>query len=99
MFALWATGDFMSTEKTLLEKELGTYRKRVSEWDDKIGQYALIQNETVVGFYTSYADAMAQGYAKFGLETFLVKQINVVEQTHFLPPLMSPANGAFHKAH
>lgn len=83
-------------EKRLLDKEMETYQERVSGWDDKIGEFVLIKGEEVVGFYSRYADAVSAGYENFGLESFLVKQISVLEQSHFLPPLMTPSDGAFH---
>lgn len=83
-------------EKRLLDKEMETYQELVSGWDDKIGEFVLIRGEEVVGFYPRYTDAVTAGYEKFGLESFLVKQVSVLEQSHFLPPLMTPGDGAFH---
>ncbi len=75
----------------VLEKELETYKASIGDWTDHIGEFVLVKAEEVVGFYSSYGDAVQVGYSRFELEPFLVKQVLALEQIHFLPPLMTPA--------
>ena len=73
-----------------LEKELETFQKHLPEWAEYEGKFVLIRGDNVAGFYTSYEDALKEGYEKFKLEPFLVKQINAIEQVHFVSRLVDP---------
>jgi hypothetical protein len=68
-----------------LDKELETYRQKLPELKADEGKFVLIQGSTVVGTYTSYEDAVKEGYTRFGPNgSFLVKQIQAIEQVHFI---------------
>jgi hypothetical protein len=59
-----------------LEKELATYRDKLSELKEHEGKFVLIHDDTVVDFFAAYEDAIKAGYQKYGLDNpFLVKQI------------------------
>ena len=79
-----------------LTTELETYKSNVGAWTDHVGEFVVIRGNKVIGFYTSYADAVQVGYSECGLEPFLVKPVRVIENIHFVPPLMRTANGALH---
>jgi hypothetical protein len=80
-----------SGAKMALEKELQTYKDRLPELKAQEGKYVLIQGDKVIDTFTSYEDAMKEGYAKFGLDTqFLVKQIRALEQVQFISRLVTP---------
>lgn len=79
-----------------LEAELATYRRNAQNWSDHVGKYVLIRGDEVAGFFSSYGDAVEAGYKNFGLEPFLVKRVIVIEQVHFIPPLMRSPDGALH---
>ena len=81
-----------------LTTELETYKSNVEAWIDHVGEFVVIRGDKVIGFYSSYADAVQVGYGECGLEPFLVKQVRVIENTHFVPLLMRAANGALHAA-
>ena len=74
-----------------LDKELATFRAKLPEWPEHEGKYVLIHGEDVIDFYSSYDDALKEGYGKFKLEPFLVKQIQVIEQVHFISRFVQPA--------
>jgi hypothetical protein len=67
-----------------LENELKTYDANVSKWTDQAGKYVLIHGEEVVDFFAAYEDAIKAGYQKFGLDQFLVKQINAVGAVQYI---------------
>ena len=67
-----------------LEKEMETYTAKLPELLSHEGKFVLIQDDRVVDVYDSYEDAIKEGYAKFGLSPFLVKQIEWSEQVHFV---------------
>ena len=74
-----------------LEKELATYRQKLPELKGNEGKFVLIHGEDVVDTFTAYEDAIKEGYARFKLEPFLVKQIHAVEQVQFVTRFFAPA--------
>jgi hypothetical protein len=82
-----------SGAKMALEKELETYKNKLPELKAQEGKFVLIQGDTVVDTFSSYEDAMKEGYAKFGLDKqFLVKQIRALEQVQFISRLATPCH-------
>lgn len=63
-----------------LENELRTYKRKLPDLQSHEGKFVLIHGDNVVDIYGTYEDALKEGYEKFGLEPFLVKQIHAVEQ-------------------
>lgn len=73
-----------------LEKELETYKAKLPELKTDEGKFVLIHDSVVDGIYTSYEDAIQEGYSKYGVKTpFLVKKIEAVEQAHFISRLVA----------
>lgn len=67
-----------------LEKELETYRRELPTLKDQSGKYVLIRGSDVLGTWSTYEDAIQEGYRVCGLSTpFLVKKIEAFEQVHF----------------
>ena len=63
-----------------LKKELQTYESNRAELIGKYeGKFALIRGEEVSDVFDTKTDAIRQGYKKFGLVPFLVKQIVEIE--------------------
>ena len=73
-----------------LEQELETYKAKLPDWTEHEGKFVLIHGPDVVDFYSSYDDAIKVGYATFGLEPFLVKQVNRMEPVQFVSRLSVP---------
>ena len=71
-----------------LEKELETYRTKLPELKDREGQFVLIHGDDVIDTFTSYEDAIKEGYARFKLDPFLVRQIRAFEQAQFITRLI-----------
>ena len=67
-----------------LEKELQTYQHNLPNLLSNEGKFALIHDDKVTGAFDTYSDALTEGYKLFKLDPFLVKQIEAVEETHFL---------------
>lgn len=67
-----------------LEREKKTYKEKLPELREHVGQYALIKGEEVVDLFGSYEDALRDGYRRFGMEPFLVKMIEGDEGVHFI---------------
>lgn len=74
-----------------LEKELATYKQKLPELKGQEGKFVLIHGDAVVDTFSSYEDAMKEGYTKFGVnEPFLVKQIHAIEQVQFISRFVEP---------
>jgi hypothetical protein len=73
-----------------LERELQTYQSKLAELitSDGEGKFALIHGDDVVDVLGTYEDAIKEGYAKFKLEPFLVKQIQSMEHVQFISRLV-----------
>ncbi|HVT61503.1 MAG TPA: hypothetical protein VHR45_24285 [Thermoanaerobaculia bacterium] len=74
-----------------LEKELETFNRKLLELKaEHEGKFALVHQDDVVDVFSSYDDAVKAGYAKFGLNPFLVKQVHAVEQAQFISRFVDP---------
>ena len=68
-----------------LERERETYRSRLQELtEENAGRFVLIQGGQVVDIFTDYESAIKAGYKAFGLDPFLVKKIQRVEQVQVI---------------
>jgi hypothetical protein len=61
----------LDTELATFERELD---RLLADPDNRDG-FALVHGDTVAGVYPDFDAALAAGYATFGLEPFLVKQV------------------------
>lgn len=68
----------------ILEAEIETYNGCLSDLLADEGKYVLIQKTKILGTFDTYNDAIKAGYERCGLEPFLVKQIQAVDQVHFI---------------
>lgn len=73
-----------------LEKELETYKKKLPELKTSEGKFVLIHGEDIVDTFSSYEDAIKEGYSRFKFEPFLVKQISSIEQIQFISRFVEP---------
>ncbi len=65
------------------EKELATYSQHLLELLASQGKYVVIRNDVISGPFDSYEEALQEGYDRYGLESFLVKQIHKAEPIHY----------------
>ncbi|MGH9785750.1 MAG: hypothetical protein ACRD88_16380 [Terriglobia bacterium] len=73
-----------------LEKEVEVYKSKLAQLKEHEGKFVLIHGEDVVDVFSTYEDALKQGYQKFGLTPFLVKQIQTIEQVQFISRFVDP---------
>jgi len=73
-----------------LEQESATYREKLPELAKHEGRYVLIHAAEVIDTFASYEDALRQGYRQFGLQPFLVKQIQSSELVQFITRAVEP---------
>ncbi len=68
----------------LLARELATYEQHKNELvSTNEGKFVLIHGDEIAGVWDTYKDALAAGYKQFGMEPFLVKQIQGIERVLF----------------
>jgi hypothetical protein len=67
-----------------LEKELETYQAKLPELLEHTGEFAVIHGDEVAGIWQTYQDALKAGYEKFGLDPFLIQQIQAIEPVHYI---------------
>ena len=77
-----------------LEKELATYQANLLQLKQHEGKFVLIQGDDVVDFFASYDDALKEGYKRFGLVQFMVKQIQTVEPVYYFTRAIAPVRRA-----
>jgi len=73
-----------------LEKELTVYKTRLHEMAEHEGKFVLIHGDDLVAYFGTYEDAITEGYQKFGLDPFFVKQVNTTEQVQFISRFVAP---------
>jgi len=72
-----------------LERELETYRRRLPELTSQEGKFALVRLDEFDVFDT-YGDALKEGYRRFGLEPFMVKQVRQFGHAQLITRLLVP---------
>jgi hypothetical protein len=74
-----------------LEQEMATYKRELPNLMSRAGKFVVIKGEMVASTWDTYADAIQEGYRLFGLESFLVKKIELVETVHDVTREVKPA--------
>ncbi len=73
------------------DRELATYQREKQNLLQHEGQFVVIQGDLVAGVWKKYEDALVAAYSKFGLQPFLLKQIEAVERPLFISRMFAPA--------
>ncbi len=72
----------------MLDKERQYYAGHVEEWTKAHPhKFVLIKGEDVVGFYDTIDDALSAGGARYGLTSFLVREVGSDPRTVTVPAL------------
>jgi hypothetical protein len=71
-------------EQELFKNELATYEREKDHLvNGNEGRYVVIRDDNVAGIWDTYEDALKAGYERYGLEQFLVKQIQGIDRIQF----------------
>ena len=74
-----------------LAEESRTFEENRARWaEEHDGEFVLIRGTDVVGFYPTNERALSEGYTRFGIVPFFVKQISPPGQAHFVSRLAAP---------
>jgi hypothetical protein len=69
-----------------LAGDLATYRACRSEMvKEQEGQYVLIREGAIIGFFRTRSKAIREGYRRFGIVPFLVKEVTATDRAIYLP--------------
>ncbi len=76
----------MAEGEKILQKELGVFQQHKQEWlRSHPGDFVVISDITVAGFYADYESAFRAGLGRFGVQgSFLVKQIWAEEPVYLI---------------
>lgn len=72
----------------MLENERAYFSAHADEWARKSpGSFVVVKDEVLVGTFTSLEDALAAGAHRFGLQSFLVRQLGAEPEQINIPAL------------
>jgi hypothetical protein len=75
----------LDSTSTPLAIEIASYRALLPELLEHEGDFVLIKDRDVIGFYPERRLAQRAGYERFGVEPFLVKRIERTEPAVLIP--------------
>ena len=69
-----------------LAADIATYRARLSEISkEHEGEYVLIREGEIIGFFPDFSSAVREGYRRFGIVPFLAKEVTATERSIYIP--------------
>lgn len=72
----------------MLEKERKYFEAKRDEWLKKyFGKFLLIKGESLIGAFNTQTDALIEGARRYGLGSFLVRQVEESEEIIYIPAL------------
>ncbi len=72
----------------MLEKERKYFEAHRAEWlKENPEKFFLIKNEELIGVFNTQQEALIEGARRFGIESFLVRQVEESEQLVYIPAL------------
>jgi hypothetical protein len=72
-----------------LEQERKFFANHQGEWEKAHpGKFVLVKGESLIGVFDSDRTAVSEGIRKFGLESFLVRNVVEKEEAIRIPALM-----------
>jgi len=77
------------TRTVSLKREQALFESNLPQWvQEHEYTHVLIKGEEVVGFYETRNEALAAGYARFGVVPLFVKPITASEPVHHIPNVL-----------
>lgn len=72
-------------DANILAEEVATYAaQKDSLVRDSLGKYVVISGDKVLGTWDSYEEALEAGYTHVGLKPFLVREVRLVDEVHYI---------------
>jgi len=77
------------TRTVSLKREQAVYDANLPRWvQEHERAHVLIKGDEVVGFYETRGEALAEGYARFGVVPLFVKAIAASEPVYHIPNVL-----------
>lgn len=77
------------TEEIPLVEEREFYAQHLPDWlREHVGKFVLVKNHDLVGFYDTADTAIEEGVQRFGLTSFLVRQVIATQLVVHIPAFM-----------
>jgi len=72
----------------MLDKERKYFEAHRGEWlKQHLGKFALVKGEELLGVFDTQQKALIEGARRFGIDGFLVRQVEESEQVVYIPAL------------
>ncbi len=72
-------------DANILAEEVATYAaEKDSLVRDSLGKYVVISGNKILGTWDSYEEALEAGYTHVGLKPFLVREVRLVDEVHYI---------------
>jgi hypothetical protein len=72
----------------MLDKERKYFQQQRVEWLSKFpGKYVLVKDDELINVFNTPDEALIEGARRFGLEPFLVRQVEQDEKDVYVPAL------------
>ncbi len=72
----------------MLTQEIKFYDEHLQEWlKTNSKKFVLIKESDLIGFYNTFDEALSEGARRFGLESFLVRQVIEKQEDINIPAL------------
>ncbi|MBI3576009.1 MAG: hypothetical protein HY083_10225 [Gammaproteobacteria bacterium] len=72
----------------MLDTERKIFQVSQPKWlKEQPGKFVLIKDEKVVGFFSTQDEALTEGARLFGLNSFLIRQVEQTEELVYIPAL------------
>ena len=78
----------MQNMSRTLDQEMSAFRRELPNLlaePGNRGMFALVHGDEVAGLYPSFEAGLSAGYDRFGLETFMVKEVTEHEEPRYFP--------------
>lgn len=72
----------------MLEQERSFYQEKLEEWLFQFpNKFVLIKGQELIGTFSSSSEALAEGVRRFGLTSFLIRQVQDAQEEVNIPAL------------
>jgi hypothetical protein len=73
---------------TMLSREIAYFNKHIKDWlKSQEGKVVVIKEEQVVGFYSTFDEALSVAARKFGLDSCLIRRIATEQEEARIPAM------------
>ena len=72
----------------MIDQEVKYFNDHLNEWlPSNLGKIVVIKNQELVGFYNTFDEALSEAARRFGLDTYLIRQVIPNQEEIKIPAL------------